>query len=134
MKIQILGWRRNINLSPRDHSPENWGRVKKINAFFFPVQLRFIDARVTLTYKRERMRNPSGPASLHQISNPYCFDKREHVPIPSGRASLRSELVGGGGAKGRSFTSRRGKGRGPCGGRLAVPRGFRSGPDNARGY
>ena len=65
MKIQILGWRRNINLSPRDHSPENWGRVKKINAFFFSVQLRFIDARVTLTYKRERMRNPSGPASLH---------------------------------------------------------------------
>ena len=31
---------------------------------------------------------------------------------------------GGGGAKGRSFTSRRGKGRGPSGGRLAVPRGF----------
>ena len=84
------------------------------------------------------MRNPSGPASLHQISNPNCFDKREHVPNPTGRASLRSELVGGGGgsggAKGRSFTSRRGKGRGPCGGRLAVPRGFRSGPDNARGY
>ena len=82
------------------------------------------------------MPNPSGPASLHQISSPYCFDKRKHVPNPSGRASLRSELEGGGGggAKGRSFTSRRGKGRGPCGGHLAIPRGFRSGPDNARGY
>ena len=58
------------------------------------------------------------------------------MPNPSGRASLRSELVGGGGsgAKGRSFTSLRGKGSGPSGGRLAVPRGFRSGPDNARGY
>ena len=63
---------------------------------------------------------------FHQISNPNCFDKREHVPNPSARVSLRSELVGGGGdgAKGRSFTSRRGKGRGPSGGRLAVPRGF----------
>ena len=45
---------------------------------------------------------------FHQISNPNCFDKREHVPNPCVRASLRSELVGsgGGGAKGRSFTSR----------------------------
>ena len=40
---------------------------------------------------------------------------------------------GGAGAKGRSFTSLRGKGRGPCGGSLAVPRDFRSGPDNAHG-
>ena len=48
------------------------------------------------------------------------------MPNPSAGVSLRSELVGGGGggAKGRSFTSRRGKGRGPSGGRLAVPRGF----------
>ena len=40
---------------------------------------------------------------FHQISNPNCFDKREHVPNPSARVSLRSELVGGGrgGAKGR---------------------------------
>lgn len=53
------------------------GEGKKINAFFFSVQLRFIDARVTLTYKRER------------------------VPSPSGWASLPSEPVGGGGgAKG----------------------------------
>ena len=75
---------------------------------------------------------------FHQISNPYCLDKREHVPNPSARTSLRPELVGGGGggggAKGRSFTSRRGKGGGPSGGRLTVPWGFRSGPDNARGY
>ena len=72
---------------------------------------------------------------FHQISNSNCFEKRERVPNPSGRTSLRSQPVGGGGGgtKGRSFTSLRGKGRGPSGGRLAVPRDFRSGPDNAHG-
>ena len=56
----VTSWRQ-----PKPTWPFSWklGEGKE-KTRFFPVQLRFIDARVTLTYKRELVPNPSGPASL----------------------------------------------------------------------